>query len=69
MVVNADGVVNVRHELGPNAAKPNLRNTVQKIHYDTERLIVGFFNTWRIFMVSSPFPETENPIKLETPGD
>jgi len=69
MVVDGSGVVTVRHELGPNAAKPNLETIVQKIHYDMERLIVGFFNTWRIFMVSSPFPETESPIKLETPGD
>jgi hypothetical protein len=69
MVVDGNGVVTVRHELGPNAAKPNLEPIVQKIHYDTERLIVGFFNTWRTFMVSSPFPETENPIKLENPDN
>jgi len=67
MVVAADGTVVVRHELGANATKPNLQPFVTKIGYDVEHLISGFLNTWRIFMVNSPFPETEQ-IKIETPG-
>lgn len=69
MVVDEKGAVTVRHEVGANAAKPNLQPVVEKIQYDMERLIAGFFNTWRMFMVGSPFPETENPIKIENPGN
>jgi len=67
MVVAANGAVTVRHEVSANATKPNLQPFVNKIDYDVERLISGFFNTWRIFMVNSPFPEAEQ-IKIENPG-
>lgn len=65
MVVDANGAVTVRHEVGANAAKPELQPVVEQIYYDVQRLVAGFFNTWRMFMVGSPFPETENPIKIE----
>jgi hypothetical protein len=68
MVVDASGAVTVRHEVGANAAKPELQPVAEKIHNDVQRLVAGFFNTWRMFMVDSPFPETENQIKIENPG-
>jgi len=68
MVVDANGVPTVRYEVGPSAAKPELEPVVKRIHYDVQRLVTGFFNTWRIFMVGSPFPETESQIKIENPG-
>jgi len=64
MVVDANGAVTVRHEVSANATKLNLQPFVNKIQYDVERLISGFFNIWRIFVVNSPFPETEQ-IKIE----
>jgi len=67
MVVDASGGVTVCHEVSSNATKPNLQPFVNKIDYDVERLISGFFNTWRIFMVNSPFPETEQ-VKIENSG-
>jgi hypothetical protein len=68
MAVDANGAITVRHEAGANAAKPEFQPVVNKIHYDVERLLTGFFNTWRMFMVGSPFPESENQIKIENPG-
>jgi hypothetical protein len=68
MVVDANGAVTVTHEVGPNAAKPELQPTVNRIHSDVQRLVAGFFNTWRIFVVNSPFPETENEIQIENSG-
>lgn len=62
MVVDANGAVTVSHEVDANAPKPEV---VNRIHFDVQRLVTGFFNTWRIFVVSSPFPETENQIKIE----
>ena len=69
VVVDADGVATVHYLVGANAAKPELQPFVKRIHYDLERLVVGFFNTWRVFMVGSPFPETERPIKIENAGN
>jgi hypothetical protein len=67
MVVDANGaVVTVTHEVDANAAKPELQETANRIHSDVQRLVTGFFNTWRIFVVNSPFPETE--IQIENPG-
>jgi hypothetical protein len=66
LVVDANGVATVTHEVGPNAAKADLQPTVNRIHADVQRLVAGFFNTWRIFVVNSPFPETE--IQIENSG-
>lgn len=63
MVVDENGAVTVTHEVGPNSPSAEV---VNRIHYDVQRLVTGFFNTWRIFAVSSPFPETD--IKLEPVG-
>ena len=65
MVVDANGAVTVSHEVGPNVVNPEL---VTRIHNDVQRLVNGFFNTWRIFVVSSPFPETENQTRIENSG-
>lgn len=62
MVVDGSGAVTVSHEVGANAPNAEL---VNRIRYDVQRLVTGFFNTWRIFVVSSPFPEPEQQIKLE----
>jgi hypothetical protein len=67
MIVDPNGAVTVSYEAGANAARPELQSVMKQIHYDLQRLVTGFFNTWRMFMVSSPFPETENQIKIETP--
>ena len=63
IVVDANGAVSLTHEVGPHAAKPELRPAVNLIHADVQRLVAGFFNTWRIFMVNSPFPEAEFQIE------
>ena len=68
MVVDANGAVTVTHEVGADAAKPDLQPTVNRIHYDIQRLGTGFFNTWRIFAVNSPFPEAASDLKIENVG-
>ena len=68
MVVDANGAVTVTHEVGADAAKPELQPTVNRIHTDVRRLVTGFFNTWRIFTVGSPFPDTANEVKIESAG-
>lgn len=66
LVVDANGAAAVTHEVDANAAKPELQETANRIHSDVQRLVAGFFNTWRIFVVNSPFPETE--IQIENAG-
>ena len=64
MVVAESGAVTVTHEVGANAASAEV---VDRIHADVQRIVAGFFNTWRAFVVSSPLPETEN-LKIEDAG-
>jgi len=68
MVVDANGAVAVSHEIGADAAKPDLQPTVNRIHFDVQRLVTGFFNTWRIFVVGSPFPDAAGAVKIENAG-
>ena len=68
MVVDANGAVTVTHEVGADAARPELQPTINRIHSDVQRLVTGFFNTWRIFSVGSPFPETASEVKIENAG-
>lgn len=65
IVVDANGAVTVSHEVDSDARNPELQPVVNRIHNDVQRLVTGFFNTWRIFVVNSPFPETDNQIKIE----
>ncbi len=66
MAVDANGAVTLTHEVGADAAKADLQPTVNRIHADVQRLVAGFFNTWRLFVLTSPFPETE--IQVENSG-
>jgi hypothetical protein len=68
MAVDENGAVTVTHEAGADAAKPDLQPTVNRIHYDIQRLVTGFFNTWRIFAVGSAFSETAGNVKIENSG-
>jgi hypothetical protein len=64
MVVAESGAVTVTHEVGADAASAEV---VDRIHADIQRIVAGFFNTWRAFVVSSPFPETEKA-RIEDAG-
>lgn len=68
LVVDAKGTASLRHEVNADAAKPDLVPVVEQIQKDLQRLVAGFFNTWRMFVVGSPFPETANQIKIENLG-
>jgi hypothetical protein len=59
MVVDENGAVTVTHEVDANASSSDLQPTVNRILSDLQRLVTGFFNTWRIFVVTSPLPETQ----------
>jgi len=65
LLVEANGAVTVSHEVDADAPKPEV---VNRIHFDVQRFLTAFFNTWRIFVVDSPFPQTESPIKIEGVG-
>lgn len=64
LVVDANGAATVTHAVGPNASRPDLQPTVNRIHNHVQSLVTGFFNTWRSFAVGSPLPETEHQIKI-----
>lgn len=67
MIVDSKGGVTVSHEIA-NEEKKQLAPHILQIHYHLQRLIAGFFGTWSIFMISSPFPENGSRFKTENIG-
>ena len=61
---DASGSVTVQYEITPSE-KRRLESTITQIHKNMQGLVGGFFNTWRMFMVASPFGPTESEIKVE----
>lgn len=63
-IADAGGRVTVQYEIAA-AEKRRLEPTIKQIHRNMQGLVGGFFNTWRMFMVTSPFVPTESEIKVE----
>ena len=64
MIAEADGAVTVHYEIA-DSEKRRLEPTIKQIHTNMQGLVGGFFNTWRMFMVSSPFGAADSEIKIE----
>ena len=60
VTVDAAGSATVAYEVGRTQ---RVEAYVKRIHDDVERLVSRFFSTWALFMVSSPFPESQ--LKIE----
>ncbi len=69
MVVDAKGAITIKHEVTAILTTPKMQLVVNQIHYHIQRLVAGFFSTWRMFMVDSPFPDTDTQIKVENVGN
>jgi hypothetical protein len=68
-VVNfkADGSVTITHnELTGQSQEMN--NALTQIYGGMEQMTSGFFDTWKLFMVNTPFPEAQSQYHLETVG-
>ena len=66
VIVDASGAAIVNHEF-PTTQQNKLAPYLKQIHYDIQRLVSSFFGTWALFMISSPFPESQ--IKIDSAGN
>lgn len=67
MTFDANGKVRLSHEVTAKI-NPRLESSVVQIHDNMQRLVEGFFATWAMFVVGSPFPETGVSSRVETSG-
>ena len=63
MIAEANGAVTVEYEI-EDREKRRLESTMKQIQKNMQGLVGGFFDTWRMFMVSSAF-ETPGQIRIE----
>jgi hypothetical protein len=68
MTFDANGKVRLNHEVTAKV-NPRLESSVVQIHDNMLRLVEGFFATWAMFVVDSPFPESGRPMRIENSGD
>lgn len=64
MTVDAKGAVTVKHEVAAGD-EARVEAYVSQIHGNLQRLVAAFFGAWTMFMLRSPFTETESAIKIE----
>ena len=68
MVVDANGTVSVSHEV-ISLDKARVEPYAAQIQENVLRLVAGSFGTWARFVIASPFPENETPVKIENSGE
>jgi hypothetical protein len=65
--LGADDKVTITHnELTGQSQEMN--NALAQIYGGMEQMTTGFFDTWKLFMVNKPFPETQSQYQLDTVG-
>jgi hypothetical protein len=67
MVADANGAVTVTHQIA-DTEKARSEAYARQIHENLQRLVAGFFGIWTMFMVSSPFPESDTSFKIDNAG-
>lgn len=63
----ADNTVTVTHnDLGGQS--PQMMSALSQIYGGMEQMASGFFDTWKLFMLSPPFPDTASQYTMESLG-
>jgi hypothetical protein len=62
-----DGSVNVEHESGTPIPAVQEEN-VKQIYAGMDQTLTGFFATWNLFMLTSPFPDVDSEYQLQDWG-
>jgi hypothetical protein len=63
----ADGKSHMTHNELTGQSK-EMNDALAQIYGGMEQMTSGFFDTWALFMVSKPFPETDTKFELQTVG-
>jgi hypothetical protein len=68
MLLDKDGKVSVNHRADVEAPNEQVRQGFQQIYTGIDQAVSGFFATWSLFMLNSPFPEAGSAFELEDLG-
>jgi hypothetical protein len=68
MTLDEKGKVKVDHRADTPPPNEQASNGFNQIYSGMNQAVSGFFDTWSVFMLTSPFPETESDYLLEDLG-
>lgn len=68
MTLDEKGKVKVDHRADTPAPNEKAAAAFNQIYSGMDQAVSGFFETWSMFMLSSPFPETDSEYQLEDLG-
>jgi hypothetical protein len=68
MLMDKDGKVTVQHRTDVEAPNEKVKQGFEQIYSGIDQAVSGFFATWSLFMLNSPFPESGSAYQLEDLG-
>lgn len=68
MLLDKDGKVTVTHRTDTEPPNEQVRKGFEQIYGGIDQAVSGFFATWSLFMLTSPFPAAASDYKLEDLG-
>jgi hypothetical protein len=68
MLLDATDKVTVTHQTDAAPSNEQQRKGFEDIYSGMDQAINGFFTTWELFMLNSPFPAADRPYTLENLG-
>jgi hypothetical protein len=68
MLLDKDGKVTVQHRTDAEPPNEQVRQGFEQIYSGIDQAVSGFFATWSLFMLNSPFPEAGATFQLDDLG-
>jgi hypothetical protein len=68
MVLDKNGNVTVKHRTDTEPANEQVRQGFEDIYSGINQAVSGFFATWSLFMLNTPFPEVDGAYQLDDLG-
>lgn len=68
MLLDKNGKVTVSHRADAEPPNEKVRQGFEQIYGGIDQAVSGFFATWSIFMLTSPFPEVDSVYQLDDLG-
>lgn len=68
MLLDKEGKVTVSHRADADPPNEQVRQGFEQIYSGIDQAVSGFFATWSLFMLTSPFPAADSDYNLEDLG-
>jgi len=69
MSLDEQGAVKVNHSSDAGPPTEEMQNSFNQIYEGMDEMVSGFFATWRLFILESPFPAPESDYQLKDLGN